>query len=530
MIEEFCSCSSLSCAGCRRSTLSDPREEQSRGESCGIVGIVSASGNVALSIYYALYALQHRGQEAAGIAVSRDAPAGRIADLEVCEKAIQLFKGRGLVNEVFSSPALDSLEGRAGIGHVQYSTGGGASASGEHAEPLVVNYRKGDIAIAFNGSLVNAPELRQALEREGRIFHAATHTEVIAQLLAKELLRHPPVEALTEVTKCLNGSYSLVMLLDSTVLAVRDPLGIKPLCIGTLAGDEPGAGGGYIIASESPAIDTLGGTLLRDVRPGEVVLLQPSVNVPARSAVAPRPITIESHHLSHSLQSAHCVFEYVYFARPDSIIDGRLVYDVRMKIGARLAEEHPVEADIVSPVPDSGITFAIGYAKRSGIAYMEGLIKNRYVGRTFIMPEQASRDLAVRLKLNVVRTNVAGKRVVLVDDSIVRGTTSRRIVEHVKQQGAKEVHLRIGSQPIIAPCYLGIDTPRREDLLAWNRNLEEIASSLNADSVRYISRQGLIDAVGIEDEHLCLGCLTGRYPLEIPGEICIARQLRLSHF
>ena len=528
MIEEFCSFSSPGCAGCRRSTLSGPRDEQSSRENCGIVGIVSASGNVALSIYYALYALQHRGQEAAGIAVSRDAPAGGIADLEVCEKAIQLFKGRGLVNEVFSPPALDSLEGRAGIGHVQYSTGG--TASGENAEPLVVNYRKGDIAIALNGSLVNAPELRQALEREGRIFHAATHTEVIAQLLAKELLRHPPVEALTEVTKCLNGSYSLVMLLDSTVLAVRDPLGIKPLCIGTLTGEEQGAGGGYIIASESPAIDTLGGTLLRDVRPGEVVLLQPLVNVPARSAVPPRPIAVESYHLSHSLQSAHCVFEYVYFARPDSIIDGRLVYDVRMKIGAQLAEEHGVEADIISPVPDSGITFAIGYAKRAGIDYMEGLIKNRYVGRTFIMPEQASRDLAVRLKLNVVRTNVAGKRVVLVDDSIVRGTTSRRIVEHLKQQGAKEVHLRIGSQPIIAPCYLGIDTPRREDLLAWNRNLEEIASFLNADSVRYISRQGLIDAVGIEEQHLCLGCLTGRYPVEIPGEICIARQLRLSHF
>jgi amidophosphoribosyltransferase len=508
----------------RRDANGEPR----RTEGCGIVGIVGASGNVALPLYYALYALQHRGQEAAGIAVSSGAPESEISDLTGCEKAIQLFKGMGLVNEVFSPDALEALEGTAGIGHVQYSTGSATTV--ENAEPLVVNYRKGDIAIALNGSLVNAGELRQALEREGRIFHADTHTEVIAQLLAKELLRHPPIEALKEVTKCLIGSYSLVILLDNAVLAVRDPLGIKPLCIGTLTAGESGACSGYLIASESPAIDTLGGKPIRDVNPGEVLLLQPPVNAPARSAGPPRAITLESHQLYRSMQSAHCVFEYVYFARPDSIIDGRLVYDIRMKIGTRLAEEHGVDADIVSPVPDSGITFAIGYAKRAGIDYKEGLIKNRYVGRTFIMPGQTSRDLAVRLKLNVVRTNVAGKRVVLVDDSIVRGTTSRRIVEHLKQQGAKEVHLRIGSQPIIAPCYLGIDTPKREDLLAWNRDLDEIAAFLNADSVRYISREGLIKAVGIEEQNLCLGCLTGRYPVEIPGEICIARQLRLSQF
>jgi amidophosphoribosyltransferase len=313
------------------------------------------------------------------------------------------------------------------------------------------------------------------------------------------------------------GSYSLTILVDNTLIAVRDPYGIKPLCLGEIRDGKEGIGEGYVIASESPAIDTLGGELIRDVRPGEVLMIKPSGG-------------LQSYPIYRGVNTAHCIFEYIYFARPDSVIDGRLVYDVRMKIGERLAEEHGVEADMVSPVPDSGIAFAIGYAKQAGLDYMEGFIKNRYVGRTFIMPERSSRDTAVRLKLNVVRANVEGKRIVLVDDSIVRGTTSRRIVDYLKNKGAKEVHLRIGSPPIKAPCYLGIDTPTREELLASNRSMDEIRRFLHADSIGYLSLKGLIDSVRIDASNLCLGCLTERYPVEIPGEVCIARQLKLTHF
>ena len=339
---------------------------------------------------------------------------------------------------------------------------------------------------------------------------------MIAQLLAKELVRHDPVEAIKETMKRVIGSYSLVILIDNMLIAVRDPLGIKPLCIGEIRDRKDGFGEGYVIASESTAIDMLCGDSIRDVRPGEVLMIKEG--------------DLESHQLYSEINTAHCVFEYIYFARADSVMDGRLVYDVRRKIGERLAEEHGVEADMVSPVPDSGITFAIGYAKQAGLDYIEGFIKNRYVGRTFIMPEKSSRDIAVRLKLNVVQANVEGKRVVLVDDSIVRGTTSRRIVAHLKDKGAKEVHLRIGSPPIKAPCYLGINTPTRDELVASNRTEEEICKFLHADSIKYLSLEGLIDSVGIDANNLCLGCLTEKYPVEIPGEVCIARQLKLTHF
>ncbi|MBE0516320.1 MAG: amidophosphoribosyltransferase [Methanophagales archaeon] len=520
----------------------------SKKEACGIVGIALTQGNAALPIFYALYAVQHRGQESAGIAVSSTVNEG-IENEIGRKKDITLKKGMGLVYQVFSPQQLESLKGNIGIGHVRYSTMGASKL--ENAEPLLVNYRKGRIAIAHNGNLVNAVELRRELEREGRIFHADTDTEVIAQLLAKELMRHDPIEALKEVMKRVVGSYSLTILINNILLAVRDPVGIKPLCVGEIQGGN-GIAEGYVVASESPAIDTLGGDLIRDVRPGEVMVINPPQGSSSREAEhqrenqkppsgfpIPSPLRdkdigkkagLKSYQLYRCLNSAHCVFEYIYFARPDSILDGRLVYDVRMKIGERLAEEDDIEADIVSPVPDSGITFAIGYAKRAGIDYMEGLIKNRYVGRTFIMPEQTSRDIAVRLKLSVVQANVAGKRIVLVDDSIVRGTTSRKIVDYLKRKGAKEVHLRIGSPPILAPCYLGINTPTREELVAWKRSIGEISTFLNADSVRYLSIEGLIDSVGIEEKNLCLGCLTESYPVEIPGELCIVRQLKLTHF
>ena len=504
------------------------RVDPSKKEGCGIAGVALTHGNAALPIYYALYALQHRGQESAGIAVSSGAKEGEIHEIGESEKDITLIKDMGFVYDVFSPQQLESLNGNIGIGHVRYSTKGTSKV--ENTEPMLVNYRKGKIAIALNGSLVNAEELRSTLDREGRIFHTDTDTEVIAQLLAKELMRHAPLEALDELMRRVVGSYSLIILMDNTLIAVRDPLGIKPLCIGEINGEYGGFNAGYVIASESPAIDTLGGILIRDVRPGEVLMINPPQSLPRRGIEFRKDTDLESYQLCRARNSAHCVFEYVYFARPDSVIDGRLVYDVRLKIGENLAEEHGVDADLVSPVPDSGITAAIGYAKRAGIDYMEGLIKNRYVGRTFIMPEQSSRDLAVRLKLNAVRSNVKGKRIVLVDDSIVRGTTSRVIVDYLKRKGAKEVHLRIGSPPIIAPCYLGIDTPTRDELVACNRNLDEIAAFLNADSVRYLSIEGLINAVGIEENNLCSGCVTGKYPVEIPGEMCIARQLRLTQF
>ncbi|MCW3135092.1 MAG: amidophosphoribosyltransferase [Methanophagales archaeon] len=484
----------------------------SKKEGCGIVGIALAHGNAAFPIFYALYALQHRGQESAGIAVSRGANEEKEKEINMPMWDIPLIKGMGFVYEVFDNQRLESLKGNIGIGHVRYSTTGASEV--ENAEPLLVNYKHGNIAIAHNGNLVNTAELRKELERDGRVFHSDTDTEVIAHLLAKELVRHDPIEAIKELMKRVVGSYSLVILLNNTLVAIRDPLGIKPLCLGEIR-DENGKRG-YIIASESPAIDMLGGELIRDVKPGEILVVKED--------------ELESHQLYRVKNTAHCVFEYIYFARADSVLDGRLVYDVRMKIGERLAEECGVEADMVSPVPDSGITFAIGYAKRAKIDYMEGFIKNRYVGRTFIMPEKASRDTAVRLKLNVVRANVEGKRIVLVDDSIVRGTTSRRIVDYLKKKGAKEVHMRIGSPPIIAPCYLGINTPTRDELLASKRNPDEICEFLNADSIEYLSMKGLIDSVGIDESNLCLGCLTERYPVEIPGEVCIARQLKLTQF
>ncbi|MHC1567321.1 MAG: amidophosphoribosyltransferase [Candidatus Syntropharchaeia archaeon] len=463
-------------------------------EECGVVGVaLEDERNAALSIYYALYALQHRGQESAGIAVSH-------------RNHIHMYKEMGLVPEVFDGEVLNKLQGNVGIGHVRYSTTGASRI--ENSQPLLINFRSGTIGIAHNGNLVNSRELREELEREGRIFLSESDTEVIAHLLVKELLKSDIVEALRELVKRLVGSYSLTLLVNDKLIAVRDPLGFKPLCVGEIDG-------GFIVASESVAIDVLNGRFIRDVEPGEILIIGDE---------------IESHRISRSRNTAHCVFEYIYFARPDSILDGRLVYDVRMKIGERVAEEHPVEADIVSPVPDSGVTFAIGYSRRSGIEYIEGLMKNRYIGRTFIMPGQDMRNTAVRLKLNVIHPNVCDKRVILVDDSIVRGTTSRRIIRSLRKGGAREVHMRVGSPPIIAPCYLGIDMATRAELIAAHKTIEGISTLIDADSVGYISIEGLVRSIGIPSDDLCMGCLTGVYPVEIPGEKCISRQTKLSQF
>ena len=413
----------------------------------------------------------------------------------------------GLVSEVFDDAQIALLRGVVGIGHVRYPTTGRSTI--ENSQPLLVKFRDGAIAVAHNGNLVNSCQLREQMEQAGDIFYSTSDTEVIAHLFAKELMRYDLQEAMRALMTKIVGSYSLVFLWGDTVLAVRDPLGIKPLCIGEVET-------GYMVASESAAVDTLNGRFIRDVKPGELVIL--------------RHGEMSAHQLVQLPHSAHCVFEYIYFARPDSIMDGRLIYEVRVNIGANLAREHPANADTVTPIPDSGITPAVGYHQYSGISYRECLMKNRYIGRTFIMPDQSMRETAVRLKMNTIRPNIEGHKLVLVDDSIVRGTTSRRIVDMVRKAGATEVHMRIASPPIMAPCYLGIDMASREELIAAFKTVAGVEAVINADSLGYVSHKGLVDAVGIPKENLCMGCLTGVYPVEIPGEKCLAAQTKLSEY
>ncbi|AIY90388.1 amidophosphoribosyltransferase [Geoglobus acetivorans] len=446
---------------------------------CGITGVYSENEALTSKLaFFSLYSLQHRGQESAGIAVFGD--------------YIHIHKGMGLVNDVFSDKKLSEMVGRIAVGHVRYSTTGESKI--ENAQPLLVKTKSGALAIAHNGNLVNYQTLRNQLENEGAVFITDSDTEVIAKLMAKELLTKEPEDALKRVSEQLKGSYTLVMALNDTLIGFRDSLGFKPLVIGE--GDF-----GYIIASESCAIDAVGGRIIREVRPGEAVFIKNG--------------ELEFVKIEESSRKALCVFEYIYFARPDSVIDGISVYEVRHRIGKILARESPADADMISPVPDSGTTSAIGFSKESGIEYLEALIKNRYVGRTFILPHQSTRELSVKIKMNAVRKNVEGKRVVLIDDSIVRGTTSRKIVDMVRSAGAREVHFRVGSPPIISPCYFGIDMSTREELIASNREVEEIRKEINADSLAYLSLDGLIEAVGLEKGELCLACLTAEYPVDV---------------
>jgi amidophosphoribosyltransferase len=449
---------------------------------CGIVGIVDAGG-VSLPLYYALYALQHRGQESAGISTF---------------DGTTLFKskGQGLVADVFSPAVLEDLKGNAGIGHVRYPTTGANLP--ENIQPLNFQFKDHFISIAHNGNLINTRELRDEFEQSGQIFTTTTDTEVIARILIDEISAAGSVE--DGVHLCMRrllGSYSVVMMIDGTLYAFRDPLGIKPFCIGKTEQ-------GYMVASESVAVDALGTAFLRDIKPGELVRIDGNGLRCTRIAVA------NSH--------AHCIFEYIYFARADSVIDGVLVYDVRRTIGGKLYDEAPVAADAVSPVPDSGTTYAIGFARRSNIPYVESLMKNRYMGRTFIMPSQKQRERAVRIKLNPIPAHLTDKSVVLVDDSIVRGTTSRRIIDMMREAGAREVHVRIGSPQIKAPCYLGVDMPTRQELIASDKVEDEVRRSITATSLHHVSLEALIEAIGIGGEQLCTGCLTGCYPLPIDGE------------
>ncbi len=450
-------------------------------DKCGIIGCAGTSP-VASDLYYGLRILQHRGQESAGLAVFDD--------------GIKAKRGMGLVHEVFTKEDLMELRGTSGIGHVRYSTTG--SSVVENAQPIVVRTSYGDIALAHNGDIVNAAEIREELSKKGWAFMTTSDSEVIVRLLANEIVNTGDVHrALKEFTNRLVGAYSLALMINDTVYAVRDPFAIRPLCVGE-------SNGRMMIASESVVFDALGYKFIRDLKPGEIVEL--------------RPDGFESMRLPHPNHTAHCMFEWVYFARPDSVLDERLVYDARVKIGEQLAKEHPVEADIIVPVPESGRAQAQGYSQASGLPVVEGLIKNRYIERTFIMPDQQDREIGVMLKLNPIRSAVKGKRIVLIDDSIVRGTTIRKIVKILRQAGAKEIHVRIGCLPIRFPCYLGIDMKTRDQFIANEKTVPEIAQFITADSLGYLSQKGLMTALKHPRADLCLGCLTGEYPVPIPGE------------
>ncbi|MCX6650383.1 MAG: amidophosphoribosyltransferase [Methanomassiliicoccales archaeon] len=449
---------------------------------CGVVGM-ALEGDVVPHLKKALRVIQHRGQEAAGIAVFNG-------------KSISYHRGMGLVHEVLSGRQYNALIGNAGIGHVRYSTTGSSCA--ENCQPIVVTTLAGDLALAHNGDLVNATAIRNRLQAEGWAFLTSTDSEIIVRMLATELSINPdPIRAIKTVMKSLEGSYSIALMLGGRVFGFRDPLGFRPLCVGK-------APGGYALASESSIFEILNGEFIRDILPGEIVEITTTSITSTRT---PSP-----------MHTAHCMFEWVYFARPDAVIEGKEVYQVRMRIGHILAQEQPTEADVVVPVPDSGRAHGLGYAEASDIPYAEGFMKNRYIERTFIMPDQSLRDEGVLLKLNPIRSTMEGKRVVIVDDSIVRGTTMRKIVQMTRRAGAKEVHVRIGCPPVIAPCFYGIDMKTREQFAATNRNSQQIADLITADSVGYLSMDGLVKALEIPESELCMACLSGEYPTKIPGE------------
>jgi amidophosphoribosyltransferase len=449
---------------------------------CGIVGIVDAGG-VSIQLYYALYALQHRGQESAGISTFDGTN-------------LHKFKGNGLVADVFSPSVLSDLKGDAGIGHVRYPTTGANLP--ENIQPLNFQFKDHFISIAHNGNLVNTCEIRAEYEQAGQLFTTTTDTEVIARILMDEIGRSGIVEDAVQVCmRRLQGSYSVVMMIDGVLFAFRDPLGIKPFCIGKTEH-------GYMVASESVAVDALSAKLVRDVKPGELIRI-------ARDGIRCTQVAVAG-------RRAHCIFEYIYFARADAIMDGVLVYDVRRQIGQKLHEESPADADSVCSLPDSGTAYAIGYAEQSKIPFVESLMKNRYMGRTFIMPTQKEREKAVRIKLNPIPAHLKDRSVVLVDDSIVRGTTSKRIIEMVREAGAREIHVRVGSPAIKAPCYLGVDFPTREELIAHNRTEDEVRKSITATTLHHISLEALVEAIGFDRDDLCTGCLTSCYPLPIDGE------------
>lgn len=457
-------------------------KEDKLHEECGVIGIYD-KGNMEIEslTYYGLMALQHRGQESAGIAVNRDG-------------MITCYKEMGLVSEVFDDKILNLLKGDMSVGHVRYSTTGESYVA--NAQPLLVKYKKGNIAVAHNGNLVNAASVRDELEDQGMIFATTIDSEVIASLIARNF-KNGIEEAILDTMDIIQGSYALTIMTNDKLIGVRDKHGLRPLVLGRI-------GNGYVLASETCALDTIGASFIRDVEPGEIVVIDEN--------------GIRSLKGRSEAQKSVCIFEYIYFARPDSIMDGISVYQAREKAGRILALEQPADADVVISVPDSGTPAAIGYSLQSGIPYAVGLIKNRYIGRTFIQPSQVSRELGVKLKLNPLKANVEGKRVVMVDDSIVRGTTSKKIVHALKEAGAKEVHVRVSSPVITHSCYFGIDTPNRKELMGASSIIESIKHKIGADSLGYLSYDGILQSVGSVGEGYCTACFCGNYPMDIPEE------------
>ena len=461
-------------------------------DECGVVGIYGAD-NCAQLTYYALTSLQHRGQESAGIAVSDGT-------------TISIHKDMGLVGEVFKSEHFDDLKGNIAIGHVRYATAGGRTI--DNAQPFLNSFKYGSIALAHNGQLVNHAELRAMLEDNGSTFLSSSDSEVILKLIVRKFVENGGklgrphnddkeifISSLIQAIKEIKGSFALCIMTQDCLIAVRDKFGIRPLCLGQI--DEKN----YIFASESCAIDAVNGSFVRDIEPGEIVIIDKQG---LRSFTYDTP------------QKQTCIFEYVYFARPDSVIDGIPVQQARYKMGEMLARESKVPADVVIGVPDSGIGAAMGYAKASGIPYVTGIVKNKYIGRTFIAPTQSERENMVFVKLNAIASDLAGKRVIVIDDSIVRGTTSRRLVQILRRAGAKEVHFRVSSPPVKHPCHLGIDTPSKGELISSTHELEEIRKEIGADSLAFISLNGMIEALTSckpEADGFCKGCFSGEYPV-----------------
>lgn len=457
-------------------------------EECGVWGIFAPGRtNVAASAYYGLFALQHRGQESCGIVINDDG-------------LFSFYKDVGLVSEVFSRSVLESLpEGNMAVGHVRYGTTGGNGR--ENCQPIVVNHIKGRMALSHNGNLVNSAELRRTLELQGSIFHTSSDTEVISYVITKERLTAPSIEqAVNQAMYQLKGAYSLVIMSPSKLLAVRDEHGFRPLCYGVR---EDGA---YVVASETCALEAVQAQYIRDLEPGEILVFTKDGVQSIRDHCGKAPKTT-------------CIFEHIYFARSDSVVDGVCVHEARIRAGQRLALRHPVEADVVIGVPDSGLDAALGYARASGIPYGVGFIKNRYIGRTFISPGQTAREDLVKIKLNPVSSVVRGKRLVVIDDSIVRGTTSARIVGLLREAGAKEVHMRISAPPFLNPCYYGTDIDSRENLVACHHTVEETARLIGADTLGYLPVEDLCYLLGSDKaEGFCDACFTNHYPTEIPAE------------
>ncbi len=450
--------------------------------SCGVVGM-SAAHDVVNHIHKALNIIQHRGQESAGIAAYRNG-------------VITTVKNSGLVNVALTKESMAGLSGESGIGHVRYSQL--VTKGVVNAQPISLETTHGSISIAHNGDITNFEELKKKYLAQGWSFSTDSDSEILALLFSKNMSQtDDPIRALRMMMSEVDGAYSLTVMVNERVFGVRDPYGFRPLCLGEL--EE-----GYILVSESAALDSMKGTFIRDIMPGEIIEIMPD--------------RFKSYPLSTNHPKAHCMFEWVYFARPDSIIDGKEVYDVRKRVGMILARESPANADIVMPVPDSGRAHALGFSIGSGLQYEEGFMKNRFVERTFILPDQKQRERAVSMKMNPIRSTVKDRRVVIVDDSIVRGTTLKKLVKILRDAGAKEVHVRVGCPPVIAPCYYGVDMRTRDQFIANSYSVSEIRDIIGADSLAYISIDGLVEAIDFPENDLCLACVNSKYPTNIPGE------------